>query len=62
MCLDAFRQRVARVKAQASGGVDLHEPENKVGLDGPDLMFGSEVRLAPAEKGRARESVVSQEH
>ena len=43
---DAFRQRIAKAKAKAVGGLDHMEAQLEVGKDADDLLFGSEL---PAE-------------
>lgn len=40
---DTFRQRVAKVKAQAAGAFDLSDTESQSSLDESDVIFGSEV-------------------
>ena len=40
---DAFRQRVAKAKAKASGGADLQNKKVSGGTEDTDLIFGSEV-------------------
>ncbi len=49
---DTFRQRVAKVKAQAAGAFDLSDTDSQTGLDDSDMIFGSEMpALVVSETG-----------